>query len=158
MRQGARVTISVAGAPGRTFEGAVSDIAPTLDKTSHTVKVRSVIPNTARLLKDGMYADVSIHVSGRHNAVVIPLAAVSHEEDGDYVYVPAGGVYHRRLVTLGPIRSDNIVVTKGVKPGEQVVTHGALFLGAQISDDYDLTLRRQAVSGVEIPRYPHAGC
>jgi cobalt-zinc-cadmium efflux system membrane fusion protein len=135
VRMGAPVTIEVAGAPGREFAGRVSDIAPTLDKTSHTIKVRSVIRNPEGLLKDGMYADVAIHVSGKHNALVVPLAAVSHEQDGDYVYVPGGGQYHRRLVKLGATHGDRVTVTDGVKAGEQVVTHGALFLGAHVTDD-----------------------
>jgi RND family efflux transporter MFP subunit len=133
--RGSRVTITVAGAPGRTFEGSVFDIAPTLDKTSHAVKVRSVIPNQQKLLKDGMYAQVSLHVTGAHNAVAVPMAAVSHEQDGDYVYVPDGKEYRKQLVTLGPIRGDTVVVAKGVAAGERMVTHGALFLGAQVSGD-----------------------
>jgi RND family efflux transporter MFP subunit len=133
--RGSRVTITVAGAPGRTFEGSVFDIAPTLDKTSHAVKVRSVIPNQQKLLKDGMYAQVSLHVTGEHNAVAVPMAAVSHEQDGDYVYLPDGKEYRKRLVTLGPMRGDAVVVEKGVAPGERVVTHGALYLGAQVSGD-----------------------
>jgi len=36
---------------------------------------------------------------------------------------------------LGPIRADRVVVTKGIEPGEKVVTHGAIYLGAQVSDD-----------------------
>jgi cobalt-zinc-cadmium efflux system membrane fusion protein len=133
--KGASVSIGVTAAPGRRFAGTVFDIAPTLDKTSHTVKVRSVIPNPGGLLRDGMYADVAIHVSSARSGVVIPMAAVSHTEDGDYVYVPAGGEYHRRLVTLGSSRGNKIVVTGGLSAGQHVVTHGALYLGAQVVDD-----------------------
>jgi cobalt-zinc-cadmium efflux system membrane fusion protein len=135
VRAGARVSIGVAASPGSRFSGSVFSIAPTMDKTSHTVKVRSVIPNPTGLLRDGMYADVSIDVRSARSGIVVPMSAVSHTEDGDYVYVPSGLQFHRRLVTLGPARGDRVVVTSGISAGERIVTHGALYLGAQIADD-----------------------
>jgi cobalt-zinc-cadmium efflux system membrane fusion protein len=126
--------VQVTAHPDQTFTGRVSSIAPTLDRTSHTVKVRVVIPNRGGQLKDGMYASVSILTGGR-SALVVPMTAVTHDQDADYAYVAQDSKYHRRAIKAGQVLNGQMVVTQGLQAGEKVAAHGALFLGSQISDD-----------------------
>jgi len=67
-------------------------------------------------------------------APVVPLAAVQHDADSDYVYVASDGKYTRRNVTVGSQKGGESIITSGLRPGERVVTQGALFLGSQGSD------------------------
>ena len=63
------------------------------------------------------------------NATVIPSEAVQTGQQGQYVFVvkPDESV-EVRTITTGQIRGDEIVIEKGVKPGEVVVTDGQLRL------------------------------
>jgi cobalt-zinc-cadmium efflux system membrane fusion protein len=130
---GTPVQIHVAALPNRVFTGAVRYIAPTLDPKTRTIKVRAEIANPGRLLKDGMYADVTILIGKEHAVPVVPLEAVQHDGDSDYVYISEGGNYVKRSVSLGVQRSGRCVVQKGLREGDRVVTQGALFLGSQAS-------------------------
>lgn len=132
---GQKLTVTVAALSNRTFTATVRHIAPALDKTTRALKVRAEIANPDGLLKDGMYADVTIRAAGGAAAVTVPLAAIVRDGDSDFVYVKQGEKYVRRVVTLGAERDGQAVVQKGLATGEQVVTHGALFLGSQNSGD-----------------------
>lgn len=135
IRVGRPVTIAVAAMPGRSFEGRVLRIAPTVDKTSRTVKVRAEIPNPGHELRDGEYADVTIVVGAPRRTMTIPWAGVEHENDQDFAYVSQGGKYAKRKLLLGEKNGDRCEVLRGLKEGERVVTHGAIYLGGQTSED-----------------------
>ena len=133
--EGQPVQVRVDALPGRVFDGVVRHIAPTLDPKSRAVKVRAEIANPAGLLKDGMFAEMTVHTGRGLSAPVIPVAAVQHDGGGDFVYVAQGGAYARRPVRLGTQKNGLCQIASGVRPGERVVTSGALFLGAQTSSD-----------------------
>jgi cobalt-zinc-cadmium efflux system membrane fusion protein len=132
---GLPVTMRVAALPGRVFTGRVLHIAPTLDKTVRAIKIRSEIDNPAGLIRDGMFADVTISRPRGQDVVLAPLEAIQHTGEEDFVYVADGKKYLRRKVRLGEQRNGESVVLEGLKAGEIVVTHGALFLGDQASND-----------------------
>ena len=129
IHNGQAVKIHVAAAPGRDFTGRVIHIAPALDKTSRAVKVRAEIPNAAGLLKDGMYAEVTIATVNGKSQPLIPMEAIQHDENADFVYVADGKNYTKRQIQLGIQQGGKAEVTKGLRPGETIVTHGAIFLG-----------------------------
>ncbi len=135
VRVGQSVRIHVAAFPEREFSGVLYHIAPTLDPKTRAIQVRAEIANPGGLLKDGMYADVTLVGAGARSAMVIPLAAVQHDGDADYVYVARKGKYVRRTVRLGAQSNATCVVEQGLNPGERVVTHGGMFLGAQTGSE-----------------------
>ena len=67
--------------------------------------------------------------------VRLPFAVGDQVEgDADYVYVEtAQHTYRKRVVRLGPEKNGLRVVREGLREGERVVTHGALFLAAEQS-------------------------
>jgi multidrug efflux system membrane fusion protein len=61
------------------------------------------------------------------NAVVVPVAALRHGADGDFVYVlnAQARTVSLRQVTRGQANVDKIQVASGLSAGEQVITEGA---------------------------------
>jgi len=117
-----------------TASGAISFVAPGLDPASHALSVRADLDNSAGLLKDGMFVSTSVDVSAHSpfpSTPIVPLTAVIHDGDSDYVFVAAGsGKYDRRKVTLGEQRGEGLVaITHGLIGSETIVTHGAIYLG-----------------------------
>ena len=67
---------------------------------------------------------------------VIPVDAVQHDADTDYVYVDHGsGDYVRQNVAVGEEKDGSCIVNSGLQPGERVVTKGAILLGGQVESD-----------------------
>ena len=128
---GAKTRIHVAALPGKTFEGHITHIAPTLDPKTRAVKARAELANPNGLLKDGMFADMAILDAKGQPATLVPLTAIQHDGDRDYVYVEQKGSYVKRAVQVGASRKSDCIIRSGLQPGERVVTHGALFLGTE---------------------------
>ena len=132
---GAPVSIQVAALPNRTFQGRVLRIAPTLDKTSRAIKVRAEIDNREHRLLDGEFANVSLPLGKVRTALVIPMAAIEHEGDNDFVYRADGDKFTKTEVKVGVEHGQQAEIVSGLKPGDKIATHGAIFLGGQNSDD-----------------------
>ncbi len=115
--------------------GRISFISPGLDAATHALSVRADVDNRAGLLKDGMFVSVEIDISSHspYSAIpVVPLTAVVHDGDADYVFVAAGeGKYDKRKISMGEQRGEGqVAITSGLTGKETIVTHGALYLGA----------------------------
>jgi RND family efflux transporter MFP subunit len=136
VRIGERVTATSEALPKNFLAvGAIDYISPGLDPTTHALSVRAQLDNRRGLLKDGMFVSTSVDVSPASpfpSTPIVPLTAVVHDGDNDYVFIARGrGKYDRRQVTLGDQRGEsNVSITKGLTGDETIVTHGALYLGA----------------------------
>ena len=63
------------------------------------------------------------------NAIVVPSQAVQTGQDGQFVFVvKADSTVEQRTVTAGQRVADDVVIAKGLKLGETVVTEGQLRL------------------------------
>ena len=125
---GQTVLIHASSLPKFETTGKVDLVSPVIDPKSHAVKVRAQIPNPGGQLKDGMFVEAAVQVGHGRSAPVAPLAAVQHTEKGDCVFVEQNGKYVCRWVRVGAQQGNYCVLESGVKPGDKVVTQGALFL------------------------------
>jgi len=115
--------------PGRTFEGKVDFIYPSLSTETRTAKVRIVIPNSDGALRAGMYANVQIAAPASAGAVLAVMnSAILDNGVRQVVLIDRGeGRFEPRRVQLGAHGSDWVQVTNGLKVGDKVVV-GANFL------------------------------
>ncbi len=128
IRSAESVDVTLPAYPGETLHGRISNISDAMDPTSRTLKVRVVVPNPRHLLKPEMFATISIARSTAQQFIV-PTAAVLHEGASSYVFLQTSpGKYEHRQVTTGPIHDKTVVVTAGLKDGDQIVTAGAALL------------------------------
>jgi cobalt-zinc-cadmium efflux system membrane fusion protein len=130
VRLGATAQISMNAYPGRAWQGRITAVGDVIDPTTHTMKVRVVLPNPALRLKPEMYGTLSL-VRSTSQEIVMPDSAVVREGTASYVFVRQGeNRFVRRDVTLGRSTDNQLVVKTGLKPGESVVSQGALLLRA----------------------------
>jgi Cu(I)/Ag(I) efflux system membrane fusion protein len=115
--------------PGRTFEGKVDFIYPSLSAETRTARVRIVLPNPDGALRAAMYAKVQIDASaGGAPVLSVPNSAVLDSGTRQVVLVARGeGRFEPRSVKLGIRGDDWVQVLDGIKPGDRVVA-GANFL------------------------------
>jgi membrane fusion protein, copper/silver efflux system len=129
IKPGDRASASFVAFPGRTFEGRVDFIYPTLAPETRTGRVRIVLPNPDGLLREQMYATVAIDAASHGQpALMVPESAVLDNGTKQVVLLDLGkGRFEPRSVRLG-FRNDGAVqVLSGLKAGDRVVT-GANFL------------------------------
>ena len=125
--EGARATF--VAFPGRTFEGRVDFIYPTLSAETRTARVRIVLPNPDGALRAAMFANVQIDAAAAGEPVLsVPNSAVLDSGTRQIVLVARGeGRFEPRPVQLGVHGDDWVQVLGGIKPGDRVVV-GANFL------------------------------
>ena len=118
--------------------GTLAFVDNTVDTTTDTIKLKASFPNTDRRLWPGQFARVSLRLAMLPHAVVVPAQAVQTGQDGQYVFVVKGDstVEQRPVVTAQRVDQE-MVVEKGLKPGETVVTEGQLRLepGTRVTTD-----------------------
>ncbi len=106
--------------------GSLLTIDNQVDPTTGTVKLKAVFPNTDNRLFPSQFVNVRLRLDVKHNAVVVPAAAVQRTTRGTFVYVVVQGQkVAARNVTLGVSEGDDVVIEAGLKPGERVVVDGA---------------------------------
>lgn len=149
IKPGDSATVTVDSYPGKTFRGRVDFILPQVDMNTRTVKVRLVFSNPGLLLKPGMFVNVLLKAPAG-KSVTVPASAVFHSGSRSLVFVSTGeGNFEPREVELGPRTEDDVVVLKGLKPGESVVTSANFLI--------DSEAQLQAAAGAFVPPPPGAG-
>jgi Cu(I)/Ag(I) efflux system membrane fusion protein/cobalt-zinc-cadmium efflux system membrane fusion protein len=133
VRLGQRVTASVEGAPGRTFEGEVIFVGPQIDPQTRTATVRVTLPNMELALRPGMYATAHIQAPVAADALLVPREAVIDTGKRQVAFVAAGpGRFEPRDVRLGADGDDGLVqVLGGLNERDAVVTSGQFLLDAE---------------------------
>ncbi len=132
VKQGDQVEMQLAGIPGKTFNGHLAYIYPYAEAKTRTIKVRLVFENPNLLLKPEMFAEVTIHAGKQPNALVIPSEAVIRSGSRNQVFVVrAPGKFEPRQVTLGLASNGKVVVLKGLKAGDEVVTSGQFLIDSE---------------------------
>ena len=77
----------------------------------------------------------------KHGVVIVPVAAVQRGPQGAYVWiVGSDGTASMRTVTLGISEGGNQQITKGLAPGDRVVTDGE----DKLQDGSKVTVRAEA--------------
>lgn len=116
------------GAPPLT--GTVANVGPVVDPDTRSVSARVEVNNPDGVLKQGMYVRVRIQSHRQYRGLLIPVSAVlRNDENLPYVYVAAaGGSYARRAVTLGARIGNRVVISQGLRTGDEVVVDGGIFL------------------------------
>jgi cobalt-zinc-cadmium efflux system membrane fusion protein len=129
---GSPVTITTTAYPGLQLRGRVQYIDPQVEPETRTAKLRAEVPNAGDRLRFGMFVDVSIAARSARSVVIVPKAAVQTVGTQSVVYVATGsGRFVPRPVTVGDSTGNEIAVSSGLNPGDQVVTEGAFFLRAE---------------------------
>ena len=117
-------------ATARTLPGTVDNIAAEVDPNTRSVAVRVVVNNPGDYLKKQMYVGVHIRSRQESQGLLAPVSAVLRDDENlPFVYVTqSDGSFARQRVTLGSRTGDQYVIAGGLKPGQQIVVDGAIFV------------------------------
>jgi multidrug efflux system membrane fusion protein len=135
VKLGQRMTILTDALP-EEFTGRITTISPAADPKSRVYSVEVAIQNSQNKLKSGMIATLALGGQDfQHPVTVVPLEAVvrdPRQQEAFAVMIASGtgdsATVHMRSVDLGDAYGNRIAITKGVEPGERVVTTGVSLL------------------------------
>jgi multidrug efflux system membrane fusion protein len=109
--------------------GELSFVNNTVDPGTGMIQLKATFPNKESRLWPGQFANVVLTLTAESDRMVIPSQAIQTGQQGQYVYVVrSDSTVELRLVTVGRRIGGEIVIEKGVSPGDKVVTDGQLRL------------------------------
>jgi multidrug efflux system membrane fusion protein len=123
-------------ASGSVENGRVVFIDNSVDATTGTIRLRGEFVNADRGLWPGLFEQVTLDLTTEERAIVVPASAVQVSQNGQYVYtIMSDCTTEMRQVTVERQQGDEIVISKGLTDGDQVVTDGTLRLvpGARVT-------------------------
>jgi membrane fusion protein, heavy metal efflux system len=124
------VEVKVMAYPDRVFHGKISKIYASVDPDTHRATIRSEISDAHNELRPGMLANFIIRVHKPVEATAMPVNGVVREPDGTMTSWVTTDRRHfaQRVVKVGLRTDDKVEILEGLRPGELVVTDGAVFL------------------------------
>jgi RND family efflux transporter MFP subunit len=121
---GGNVQVKV-NATGHTFTGQIIRFARALDTNTRTMLTEVDVPNRDLSLNPGMYAETTIQLEHKSDALILPAQAVVQNGDQSYVLmVDATNHVEKRNVTLGIQTSNRVEITSGLQAGDNVIASG----------------------------------
>jgi cobalt-zinc-cadmium efflux system membrane fusion protein len=126
---GQEVTFNVLALPGRPLSAQLNYVATAIDPATRRLLVRATIDNNDGMLKPEMFANVTIYSASDHPAVGVPKTALIYEGDQVRIWVAhEDKTIELRQIKPGLTNGDLVEVVGNLKPREQIVTKGSLFI------------------------------
>jgi len=134
IKEGQSADVRLSYLPGRTWEGKVEYIYPSLNQKTRTLKVRLRFENPDESLKPNMFANVTIFAGPKSEIIVIPREALIRTGEEQRVILDMGeGRYQPRKVIAGIESGDWIEIQNGLEEGDKVVTSGQFLIDSEAS-------------------------
>jgi membrane fusion protein, heavy metal efflux system len=136
-RVGRPLRFTVPAYPGDTLWARTDAVGAGLDPGTRTLPVRGVVANGDGRLKPEMLANVLVEGGQTLAAVLVPEDAVQLLDGKPVVFVAhpdgkGGAHFVARAVEVASRAGGRVIVTRGLTPGDVVVTRGAFAVKAQI--------------------------
>jgi len=149
IRLGMPAEITLSYEPGRRWRGQITNVAPTVDEKTRTIKVRIDVANQGGALKPDMFGDVVLRVD-QGSGLVVPDSAVIDTGDRRLVFLDRpDGTIEPREIEVGTKLADGYQVLRGLARGDRVVTSANFLLDSESS-------LKAALSALAAPAAPRA--
>ena len=121
---GQKAEITFDAIPDRAFEAELSFVSNTADDQSRTYPCEFILKNSDNNVRGGMIARVKILRKSHHDEIILPQTTLLETETGRCVFILNGDKAARREVVAGAVNEGNVVIEKGLKPGDTVIIKG----------------------------------
>lgn len=118
------VDVTIEGYDILPMDAPIKAISPEIDIATRTVTVRATMTNPELALRPGQFARVYLNAGTAKDAVVIPEGAIERDSDEEFVMLIQEGVAIRTVIDTGFRDGQEVEVTNGLKPGDQIVVAG----------------------------------
>jgi multidrug efflux system membrane fusion protein len=110
-------------------KGTLNFVENTVDTATGTIRLKALFDNPATKLWPGQFVRVLVKLNVSADSIIIPATAVQTGQDGKFVFVVKPDMtVESRPVQIGRTIERDVVIEKGLRGGETVVTTGQLRL------------------------------
>ena len=124
IHKGALAKVEIPAFPGQSFKGTVSSISPILDPESGTCRTLIKVDNPKRLIKPGMYANVTIETQSFVDKLLISRDALLVRDERLVTFVYENGLAKWHYVQTGLENDDFLEIVEGLSEGDSLITSG----------------------------------
>lgn len=110
--------------PNRIYSGKINQVAPVYDPKTRTLALSVNITNDDRSLLPGMFGIVTVLMSGKDFALVVPQEAIVVNSQKGVFVVGTDNVVRFQSVKTGLEAEGRVEVVSGLKTGDKVVVVG----------------------------------
>jgi multidrug efflux system membrane fusion protein len=105
--------------------GTLSALDNQVNSSSGTVLLKATFANQDNALFPQQFVNAQLLVDTQHGKIIVPVAAVQHGPDGDFVWViKTDSSVDVRSIQTGTVQADQAVIESGLASGEKVVVDG----------------------------------
>lgn len=126
LKTGQNVTFTVGGSP-TTFNATVQATEQSITAETRNLQVRALVRD-ARGLLPGAFAEVSLSLGNKMQALMVPNQAVIPQARNKQIIVNRNGKAVFTIVKTGVRQADMVEITDGIKAGDTIAVTGMLFL------------------------------
>jgi cobalt-zinc-cadmium efflux system membrane fusion protein len=132
------VEVNVLAYPGRVFQGKITRVSPSIDPVLHRLPVWAEVENPDGMLKPEMFARfriINAPSTGPSSAVLDRSVVYEGSEAHVWLANETDKTLAIRPIKVGRVVDGVVQVLDGLKPGDKVVTSGAVFIDRAAAGD-----------------------
>jgi membrane fusion protein, multidrug efflux system len=123
--------------PGMAFSGRITALDSVISEQTRNIQVQATVTNKENKLRPGMFVQVELPLGQPRQVVPLPASAINYAPYGDSVFIvvemkdPKGNTYRgvrQQVVKVEGTRGDQVAITSGINPGDEVVSSGVFRL------------------------------
>jgi membrane fusion protein (multidrug efflux system) len=123
--------------PGMGFTGRITALDSVISEQTRNIQVQAVVMNKENKLRPGMFVQVELPLGQPRQVVPLPASAINYAPYGDSVFIVSemkdakGNTYRgvrQQVVKVEGSRGDQVAITSGINPGDEVVSSGVFRL------------------------------
>jgi RND family efflux transporter MFP subunit len=115
--------VKPSGLDGKPFIGSVTRFSFRLDPETRNMRTEIDLPNPKEQLYPGTYAEVSLEMNRRPDALTLPAASIGSDSAGSFVYTVSDNRITRVAIKSGVADNGNIEVAEGLSENALVVAN-----------------------------------
>jgi membrane fusion protein (multidrug efflux system) len=122
---------------GAQFSGRINALDSVVNEQTRNIQVQATLSNPGGKLRPGMFVTVEFPLGKPRQIMPLPASAINYAPYGDSVYIvtemtdPKGHTYkgvRQQVVKIEGSRGDQVAITSGLNPGDEVVSSGVFRL------------------------------
>ncbi len=138
MKIGRGLHVTNADVPGMALSGKITALDSVINEQTRNIQIQATVQNPGGKLRPGMYVQVELPLGEARDVIPLPASAINYAPYGDSVYVvtdmkdaKTGRTYRgvrQQIVKIEGSRGDQVAITSGLNPGDEVVSAGVFRL------------------------------
>lgn len=154
LNPGMDATVTSALSPSARYPARIWSLSPNFSAGGTTEPVWVEFTTANRITQIGASVEVHVTTGVVPNAIVVPTIALFQDAQRDNFYVfvvGSDGQAHRTIVAIGIRTPSEVQVTKGLKPGDVVITSGGYALSDGLAVRASVSAQEAAESNTPNP-------